>query len=94
MTHSLAPPAADPSLAGKVSPLVRRCNLPASQQFTQRMVDEFNAEERLWKSLALQRKLRKLLHPKMSRRKRKQLDLAEFARHQPPKDCIGHSRLS
>ena len=94
MNRSISPPEADPPLAEKVSPLVRRCNLPAGQQFTQRMVDEFNADESLWESLALRRKLRKLLHPKMSRRKRQQLDLAEFARHQPPKDCIGHRRLS
>ena len=94
MNRTIFPPEADPPLAEKVSPLVWRCNLPAGQQFTQRIVDEFNADESLWESLAPLRKLRRLLHPKMSRRKRQQLDLAEFARHQPPKDCIGHRRLS
>ncbi len=94
MNRSISPPEADPPLAEKASPLVRRCNLPAGQQFIQRMVDEFNAEERLWKSLALRRKLRKILHPKISRRKRQQLDLAEFASRQPLKDCIGFWRLS
>ena len=77
----------------KVSPLVRR-NLPVGQQLTQQIADEFNADESLWESLAPLRKLRKLLYPKKGRRKRQQLDLAEFARHQPPKDCIGHWRLS
>ena len=94
MNRPISPPEADPPLVEKVSPLVRRCNLPAGQQFTQRIVDEFNADESLWESLAPLRKLRRLLHPKMSRRKRQQLDLAEFVRHQPPKDCIGHRRLS
>lgn len=94
MNRTISPPEADPPMAEKVSPFVRRCNLPAGQQFTQRMVDEFNADENLWKSLALRRKLRKFLYPKMSRRQRQQLDLAEFSCHQPPKDCIGHRRLS
>lgn len=73
----------------KVSPLARR-NLPVGQQLTQQITDEFNADESLWESLAPLRKLRKLLYPKMGRLKRQQLDLAEFARHQSPKDCIGH----
>lgn len=94
MNCPISPPEADPPLAEKVSPLVRRCNLPAGQQFTQRIVDEFNAAESLWESLALRRKLRKLLYPKKGRRKRQQLDLAEFARHQLPKDCIGFWQVS
>lgn len=93
MNRTISPPEADPPLAEKVSPLVRR-NLPVGQRLTQQMADEFNADESLWENLAPLRKLRKLLHPKMSRRKRQQRDLVEFARHQPPKDCIGHRRLS
>jgi len=64
-------------------------NLPENQQFTQRLADEFNADERVWTSLGPLRQLRRLLHPQMSRRKQKNLDLADFARAQPPKDCIG-----
>ena len=93
MNRTISPPEADPPLAEKVFPLARR-NLPVRQQFTQRIADEFNADESLWESLAPLQKLRKLLYPKMGRRKRQQLDLAEFIRHQPPKDCIGHWRLS
>ena len=89
MNRTISPPEADPPLAEKVSPLVRR-NLPVGQQLTQQIADEFNADESLWESLAPLRKLRKLLYPKKGRRKRQQLDLAEFVRHQSPKDCIGH----
>ena len=89
MNRSISPPEADPPLAEKISQFARR-NLPVRQQLTQRIADEFNADESLWESLAPLRKLRKLLYPKMGRRERQRLDLAEFARHQPPKDCIGY----
>lgn len=68
-------------------------NLPPHQQAVQRLADEFNAAEAIWRKLEWKRKLRRLLHPKMSWKKRKQVDLADFAPAQPPKDCIGYGRV-
>jgi hypothetical protein len=39
------------------------------------------------------RRLRRALCPRLSRRKRKKLDLADFARAQPPKDCVAQWRI-
>ncbi len=64
-------------------------NLPPSQRRTQRLVEQFNADERLWQSLAGKRKLRRKLYPKMKVKHRKELDLLDFARQRPPQDCIG-----
>lgn len=59
------------------------------QQFVRRLVNQFNADERLWESLETLRRLRRKLHPRMKVRKRKKLDLLDFAKAQPPKDCVG-----
>jgi hypothetical protein len=64
-------------------------NLPPSQRRTQRLVEQFNADERLWQSLAGKRKLRRNLHPKMATKRRKELDLLDFARLRPPQEVIG-----
>ena len=65
-------------------------NLPPEQRPTQRLVDQFNADERLWKNLAPRRRLRrKLLRRVLSRKKLKELDLREFARKRPPAECVG-----
>jgi len=64
-------------------------NLPPEQKATQRVVDQFNADERLWKKLEPLRKARRKLRPRLSRKKLKKLDLAEFAKARPPQDCIG-----
>jgi DNA mismatch repair ATPase MutS len=69
-----------------------RRNLSTRQQFTQRLADQSNADERIWESLKPLRELRRELHPRMSRRRRQVLDLLDFARAQPPKDCIGYGR--
>ena len=63
-------------------------NLPERQQFTQHLADQFNADERLWASLEPQRRRRRLACSRLSCRCRNALDLAEFARAQPPKDCV------
>jgi hypothetical protein len=52
-------------------------------------MEQFNASERLWQSLAGKRKLRRKLRPKMATKRRTQLDLLDFAKMQPPPDCIG-----
>ena len=76
---------------GPLAQIPRRQNiaLPDHQQFVQRLADQFNADERLWESLETLRRLRRKLHPRMKARKRKKLDLLDFANTQSPKDCIG-----
>ena len=59
------------------------------QRFTQRLVDQFNADERLWRKLEPRRRARRKLKPLISAKKRKKQDLAEFAKARPPQDCIG-----
>jgi hypothetical protein len=65
-------------------------NLPPGQRPTQRLVDQFNADEALWRKLEPRRRARrKLLRRLVSRKTLKQLDLLEFAHERPPLDCIG-----
>jgi hypothetical protein len=64
-------------------------NLPHEQRSTQGIIDQFNADERLWKKLEPRRRLRRRLRPHLSKKKLKSLDLAEFAQARPPLDCIG-----
>ncbi len=64
-------------------------NLPPEQRATQRLVDQFNADERLWIKLEPRRRVRRKLRPSLSRKKLKELDLLEFATTRPPLDCIG-----
>jgi len=65
-------------------------NLPPEQRFTQRLADQFNADEGLWKTLAPRRHARrKLLRPLVSRKMLKTLDLFEFAHERPPQECVG-----
>jgi len=65
-------------------------NLPPEQRFTQRLVDQFNADEPLWKKLEPRRRARrKLLRRFLSRKELKKLDLRQFARERPPLECVG-----
>jgi hypothetical protein len=65
-------------------------NLPPEQRFTQRLADQFNADERLWKKLEPRRRARrKALRRLLSRKMLKKLDLLEFARERPPLECVG-----
>jgi len=64
-------------------------NLPLHQRSVQRFVDQFNADERLWRSLAAERRLRRKGQPRLSAKQRRLLDLLEFAKSRPPQDCIG-----
>jgi len=75
------------------SPLLRR-NLPVRQQAAQMLADQFNADERLWDSLEPLRERRRMRHPRMKARKRRALDLLDFAKAQAPKDCVGYGRIS
>ena len=66
-------------------------NLPPEQRPTQQLVDQFNADEALWRKLEPARRARrKLLRRFVSRKTLKQSDLLEFADERPPQDCIGH----
>ena len=64
-------------------------NLPPEQRRTQRLSDQFNADEKLWKKLAPKRRARRKLRPRRSHKKLKQIDLLEFAKTHPPLDCVG-----
>ncbi len=65
-------------------------NLPPEQRRTQRLVDQYNADARVWKKLEPRRRARrKLLRKVLTRELLKKLDLAEFAAERPPQDCIG-----
>lgn len=63
--------------------------LPPEQRRTQRLVDQFNADEKLWKKLEPRRRARRKLRPRLSKKKLKKLDLQEFAKKRPPLECVG-----
>jgi hypothetical protein len=85
-----------PIVQGSLAQIPWRQNsaLPDHQKFVQFLTDQFNADERLWQSLETLRRLRHKLHPRMKAWKRKKLDLLDFAKAQPPKDCVGCWRAS
>ena len=62
-------------------------NLPSEQRPIQRLVDQFNADEQLWRQLARKRRARRL-RPGLSRKQLKALDLLEFAKARLP-ECVG-----
>jgi hypothetical protein len=68
-------------------------NLPAEQRETQRLADQFNADERLWEKLAASRKLRRILKPGLSRKKHQKLDLAEFDAKRHPQSAVGREEI-
>ena len=64
-------------------------NLPGEQRLLQRLVDQFNSDEELWKKLKPRRRFRRKLPRRvLSEGQIKRLDLLEFARERPPEDCI------
>ena len=64
-------------------------NLPPEQRRVQQIVARFNADEQLWGSLEGKRRLRRRLFPRVSAKRRKQLDRLDFATARPPQDCVG-----
>jgi hypothetical protein len=66
-------------------------NLPPEQRFTQRLVDLFNADEKLWRKLEPRRKARRKLRPRVSKKKLKKRDLLEFRNARREPECIGQS---
>ena len=58
-------------------------NLPPEQRATQQLVDQFNADERLWKKLEAKWRARRKLRPRPSRKRVRKLYLQEFAKARP-----------
>lgn len=64
-------------------------HLPPAQRRVQRLVAQFNADGQLWRSLEPTRRRHHKMHPRMSARLRRQLDLLDFANSRPLRDCVG-----
>jgi hypothetical protein len=64
-------------------------HLPQEQRRVQQLVAQFNADEQLWRSLEAMRRRRRKVHPRMSAKLRRQIDLVEFANSRPLEDCVG-----
>jgi hypothetical protein len=67
-------------------------NLPPEQRRVQRLVTAFNKDEQLWESLEGKRRLRRKLFLWLSKKRKKQLDLLDFANTRPPEDCVGRTK--
>jgi len=67
-------------------------NLLREQRELQRRVDRNNADETLWRKLALRRRLRRERLRVLGKRARHELDLREYAVTRPPEDAIGQWR--
>ena len=68
-------------------------NLPLHQRAGQRLIDQFNAAEHLWESLEWKRRLRCVIHPKLSKKKHQSLDLLDFERAQSFKEYFARTIL-
>ena len=64
-------------------------NLPLGQRSLQRLVDQFNADESLWRSLETKRVLRRTRHLELSWAQREILDYLDWVRRQPLQEYIG-----
>ena len=64
-------------------------NFPLEQHSVQRLVDQWNADEKFWRELEPRRRLRRTLRRKLTEKQHRELDLREFAKAKPPADCIG-----
>ena len=64
-------------------------NLPSPQRELQRLVEQFNDDEALWRSLGRNRRARRKLLKKLTKLQHTTLDLLEFAAARPQDDCIG-----
>ena len=66
-------------------------NLPPEQGLIQQLVDQYNADERLWRRLENKRKRRRQCMPGLSGKWHKLLDQIEWAKARSPQDCIGRT---
>ena len=64
-------------------------NLPPGQHRVQRLVEQWNADERLWKKLEPLRRLRRARQKNLTEAQLRELDLRDFTRAKPPADCVG-----
>ena len=64
-------------------------NLPSSQRVPQRLVDQFNAEESLWRWLEAKR-LPQRTDQELSMAQREILDFLDWVEEHPLADCIGY----
>jgi hypothetical protein len=55
-------------------------NLPPQQRMTQRMADQFNADERLWRNLEGKRKRRRELGSRLSKKQHSSLIISNSPR--------------
>ena len=64
-------------------------NLPPEQRSIQRLIDKFNADERLWRKPEPKRRARPRLRPMLFKKKLKEFDLLEFANTRL-EECVGN----
>jgi hypothetical protein len=63
-------------------------NLPLYQRNLQRLVDQFNSDEAVWRSLEKYRRLRRKVL-RLTKKQHEALDRLGFEAARPPDDCIG-----
>jgi len=64
-------------------------DLSPTQRRAQHLVEQFNADEELWRNLERKRWLRRTLCPHLSASLQVQLDLLDFVRARRAQDCVG-----
>ncbi len=64
-------------------------NLPRRQRALQQLVNQFNVDEWLWRSLEAKRRLRRTRHLGLSRAQREILNFLDWVRGHPLAECIG-----
>ncbi len=64
-------------------------NFPPGQRHVQRLVDQFNTAEELWRSLEAKHGPRRRIRPKLSAKWRELLDLLDYVIVRSPQDCVG-----
>ncbi len=65
-------------------------NLPPDQRSLQRLVDQFNADESLWRSLEAKRLLQRTRNLGLSRVHREILDFLDWVGKRHLAECIGY----
>jgi hypothetical protein len=66
-------------------------NVPPEQREVQWLVDQWNADEALWRRLTRRRSARSHVFSGLSEAELRELDLREHAAQRPPDSCISRS---